>query len=113
MASRNPDDFGSIALSDDGLTITTGGSPEVFVPWEEIDSVAVEVTEIVGEVHRAVVFDHVSGEFFEIPDRADGWEHAVEHLADHMTLLVEAPLEACREAGPGTGLIELARRRAE
>ncbi|SIO27757.1 hypothetical protein [Agromyces cerinus] len=111
MAHREPNDLGSIALSDEGLAVTTSGSPEVLVPWDEIDSVAVDVTEIMGEVHRAVVFDHVSGEFFEISDRADGWEEAIEHLGDHMALLVDAPLEVCREARPDAEPIELARRR--
>ncbi|GAA1813679.1 hypothetical protein [Agromyces neolithicus] len=104
---------GRIALSAEGLTIAAGDSPELLVPWGEIVSVAVDVDDVMGEVQRTVTFDHVSGEFFEIPDDADGWERAIAHLGDHMTLLVDAPLQVCREARPGTAPIELARRREE
>jgi len=104
---------GRIALSDEGLTIATGDSPELLVPWNEIVSVAMEADAVMGDVRCIVTFEHVSGEFFEIPDQADGWELAIAHLGDHMELLVDAPLQACREARPGTAPIELASRRED
>jgi len=104
---------GRIALSDEGMSIATEDSPELLVPWDEIISVAVEADDVMGDVRRIVTFEHVSGEFFEVPDQADGWEQAIAHLGDHMELLVEAPLQACREAGPGTAPIELASRRED
>ncbi|KRE30496.1 hypothetical protein ASG80_17275 [Agromyces sp. Soil535] len=93
------------------MTIATGDSPELLVPWDEIESVAVEADDVMGDVRRILTFEHVSGEFFEIPDQADGWERAIAHLGDHMDLLMDMPLQASRVAGPGTAPIELARRR--
>lgn len=89
-----------IVASELGLQTLREGEPSLLMPWAEVSAVSFSKVDAITFIITYLTFDYDWGEFVEVDDSTEGFEHLVLDLSKHLRIVFPDWQDALRAASP-------------